>query len=68
MATIIVAWFATMTIPSVVVTWSPVIITVPPFVITGAVFEPSASPPTIIMIVLACIAGIIRAWVIVAFA
>ena len=71
MATIIVAWFATMTLtnPSVVVTWGPVVIAVsPPIVIPGAVFVSSASTPTIFMIVLTCIAGIIRAWVIVAFA
>ena len=69
MAAIIVAWFATMTVPSVVVTWGPLVLAVPPIEIPGrAVFVSSASTPAIIMIVVARIAGVIRAWVIVALA
>lgn len=70
MAAIIVAWFATMTVPSVVVTWGPFVLAVPPFEIPGrrAVFVSSASTPAVVMIVVARIAGIIRAWVVVAFA
>jgi hypothetical protein len=70
MAALIVAWFATK--PSVVVAWAPVIVAVPTVVVPRAVFvfpapAPAPAPaaaPTIVMIEVARIAGVIRAWVI----
>jgi len=66
MAAIIVAWFPT--IPSLEIARGPIIIAVPTFIIPRAVFVPTASATTIIMIIVTRIAGIIRAWVIEAFA
>jgi len=73
MAALIVAWLATK--PSVEVAWAPVIVAVPTTVVVPrAVFvfpAPAPAPtaaPTIVMIEVARIAGIIRAWVIEALA
>jgi hypothetical protein len=67
MTTFIVAWFAT--IPSsVVVAWAPVIIAGPTFIIPRAVVVSPAPTPTIVMVMITRIAGIIRAWVIKALA
>lgn len=60
---LVIAWLAT--IPSsVVVAWTPVIITITPVVIAGAVIHSSTAAATFLMIVIARIAGIIRARVI----
>jgi hypothetical protein len=66
MAAVIVTWFPT--IPSVKVARRPIIVAVPTVMLPRAFIISPAPTPTIFMVVVTRIAGIIRAWVIIALA
>jgi hypothetical protein len=62
MTAFVIAWLTT--VPSVVVTWGPVIIAMTTVVVAWAVFPPATSSATIVVVVVARITRVIRAWIV----
>jgi len=63
MAAVVFPWFTSIS-PSFVFAWAPVIIAVPTLIIPRAVLVSPAPAATFLGLVVARVAGIIRAWVI----